>query len=144
MFCPLLLLVIAYMLEIRISKKDRWEKKRNNKWPITLNNRSETNLLRASLFCNFIRAKKVLKYLLSLGSGTCGMDHYVLVRFIFQIQPVLLMCKHLEEKRDFTYCPDEQRAQGRPTKRTSESCWTRILYAAWMGSFDKIKTINLW
>lgn len=64
--------------------------------------------------------------------------------FFFLIQPVLLMCKHLEEKRDFTYCPDEQRAQGRPTKRTSESCRTRILYTAWMDSFDKIETINLW
>lgn len=56
--------------------------------------------------------KRFLKNLLSPASGTCGMDHYVLVGFIFQIQPVLLMCKHVEEKRDFTYCPDEQRPQG--------------------------------
>lgn len=60
------------------------------------------------------------------------MDHYVFVSFISQIQPVLLMCKHLEEKR----------AQGHATIRASESCWTRILYAAWMGSFDTIKTKN--
>lgn len=67
------------------------------------------NPLRVSLFCNFICAKKVSENLLSPGSGTCGTDHYVLVSFIFQIQTVLLMCKHLKEKRDFTYCPDEQK-----------------------------------
>lgn len=43
------------------------------------------------------------------------MDHYVLVSFIFQIQPVLLMCKHLEEKRDFTYLP--RRTKGSRTSK---------------------------
>lgn len=50
-------------------------------------------------------------------SGSCGIDHYNLVSFIFQIRTVLLMHKHLKENRDITHCPSEQRAQGLPTKK---------------------------
>lgn len=56
---------------------------------------------------SMLKKKKAIEELVQSWIWACGMDHYVLVSFIFQIQPVLLMCKHLEEERDFAYCPDE-------------------------------------
>lgn len=67
--------------------------------------------------------KRVYGVASSSSSWTFGRDHNVLVIFFFfLIPPVSLMCTHLEERRDFTRCPDEQKGS-----RTSNQKDVRVL-----------------
>lgn len=69
-----------------------------------------------------------------------GVDHYVLVIFILQTEPRLLMYKHLQQEKDFT--DRDQRAQGHFIKRNAAILTeqeTRLTKLKYLSTKNKLK-----
>lgn len=120
------------VLCVTFKRKDNWKQHRLN----VLTRASEEEPSKSLLVSTFPGLKRLFKNFLSpdfwgLWDGSLRPCRL----YFFKFKLFLLMCKHLKEDMDFTW------TKGSRTSSFSESFWTRILQADWMGGFDKK---NLW